>query len=197
MLSRASDERDVRLENDERAGEPLMELWLRLREEREEEGKIEAAEREMAMSLKDKSSEDREVRRDKVCGNPAWSIWRDLFEREMDVRRPCESQLTPIHDELQGSPDMLVVSQVSSACVGSDVMDLLKSPRARRVLESAPNSSKCLRSTSTWRLPIGFPAETDKNISCISTGNHLPVATPLAMGSKLITVSGSIHHDQS
>ena len=37
LLSRAREEREVRLEKDESVGMPLMELWLKLRREREEE----------------------------------------------------------------------------------------------------------------------------------------------------------------
>jgi hypothetical protein len=70
LLSRASEEREVRLEKAEREGEPWMRLWLRLKEEREEEEKIEAAEREKEMLLKERSSEDREDRSDNVLGNP-------------------------------------------------------------------------------------------------------------------------------
>ena len=57
LLSRAREEREVRLEKDESVGMPLMELWLKLRREREEEEEKEEELREKEMLLKERSSE--------------------------------------------------------------------------------------------------------------------------------------------
>jgi hypothetical protein len=114
----------------------------------------------------------------------------------MEAMLPCESQPTPIHDESQGFADALAVSQVSKACVGSEVMDFLKSFRACSVVADIVAESSRFR---LWRLgAVGMDAMALPTISsdstcisaCISPA-LLAVAPPTAIG-KLSLLIGKL-----